>query len=154
MISDVDRRLRDTALTALRIAAGLAYFSHGAQKLFGWFGGFGPSHAAVDLTTRFGAAAVIETVAATLIVLGLFTRAAAFIASGEMAVTYFWMHWGQSGKMWWWENFGELPLLYSFIFLLYFAWGAGPVSLDAWLRRRRGARNSAPVAGVRQTGLS
>jgi uncharacterized membrane protein YphA (DoxX/SURF4 family) len=52
-------------------------------------------------------------------------------------VTYFWMHWGQSGQMWWWQNRGELPLLFAFIWFLYFAWGAGPISLDAWLRRRR-----------------
>ena len=148
MNTALDDRLRVTALTALRIAAGLAYFSHGAQKLFGWFGGFGPNGGAVDLMTRFGAAAVIETICATLIVLGLFTRPAAFIASGEMAVTYFWMHWAQSGKMWWWENRGEIPLLFAFIFFLYFAFGAGPVSLDASLRRKRNAPDA--VAGVRQ----
>lgn len=133
----LDARLRDTAHAALRIAAGLAYFSHGAQKLFGWFGGFGPSGGSVELMTRFGAAGVIEVVTGALIVLGLFTRPAAFLASGEMAVTYFWMHWTQSGRMWWWENRGELPLLYAFIFFLYFAWGAGPASLDGLLRRRR-----------------
>ena len=137
MSTDLDQRLRITSQTALRIAAGLAYFSHGAAKLFGWFGGMGPDGGAVDLMTRFGAAGVIETITATCIILGLFTRPMAFLASGEMAVTYFWMHWASSGKMWWWENRGELPLLYAFIFFLYFAWGPGPVSLDAWLRRRK-----------------
>jgi putative oxidoreductase len=140
MAENLDNKLRITAQTALRIAAGLAYFSHGAQKLFGWFGGFGPDGGTVELMTRFGAAGVIEVVTGACIILGLFTRPMAFLASGEMAVTYFWMHWGQSGQMWWWQNRGELPLLYSFIWFLYFAWGAGPVSLDAWLRRRKGAR--------------
>ena len=132
--AEFDAKFRTVAITALRIAAGLAYFSHGAAKLFGWFGGMGPN-GRVELMTRFGAAGIIETTCAVGIILGLFTRPLAFIASGEMAVTYFWMHWGQSGQMWWWQNHGELPLLYSFIWLLYSAYGAGPVSLDARLRR-------------------
>jgi len=135
--TDLDQRLRITAQTALRIAAGLAYFSHATQKLFGWFGGFGPEHGPAELMTRFGLAGVLETVFATCLILGLFTRSAAFLASGEMAVTYFWMHWARSGKMWWWQNFGEVPLLFAFIWFFFFAWGAGPISLDAWLRRRR-----------------
>jgi uncharacterized membrane protein YphA (DoxX/SURF4 family) len=53
-----------------------------------------------------------------------------------MAVTYFWMHWAQSGHMWWWQNRGELPLLFSFIFLYISAHGAGPFSLDARIGRR------------------
>ncbi len=134
MTTTTDQRLRDTAQTALRIAAGLTYFSHGAQKLLGWFGGFGDGGTA-DLMTRFGAAGVIETVAGALIVLGLFTRPAAFIASGEMAVAYFWIHSG-SGNVMWWHNRGEIVILYSFIWLLFAAWGAGPYSVDAWLRRR------------------
>jgi len=108
-----DQRLRDIAQTALRIAAGLTYFSHGAQKLLGWFGGFGDG-GTVDLMTRFGAAGVIETVAGGLIVLGLFTRPAAFLASGEMAVAYFWIH-GGGGELLWWQNRGEMVMLYSFI---------------------------------------
>ena len=132
-----DPRFRTVAQTALRIAAGLTYASHGGQKLFGFFGGMGPNHGTVELMSRFGAAGVIETVAGIGMVLGLFTRPLAFIASGEMAVAYFWMHWGGSGHMWWWQNHGELPILYCFVWLLFAAWGAGPVSLDAWLARRR-----------------
>ncbi len=134
MTTAIDQRLRDTAQTALRLAAGLAYFSHGAQKLLGWFGGFGDGGSA-DLMTRFGAAGIIETVAGALIILGLFTRPAALIASGEMAVAYFWIH-GGGGELMWWQNRGELVMVYSFVWLLFAAWGAGPYSLDAWLRRR------------------
>lgn len=134
---DSMEKLTAGAQTALRIAAGLAYASHGAQKLFGWFGGFGPEGGAADLVTRFGAAGVIETVCGAALVLGLFTRPVAFIASGEMAVTYFWMHWGQSGQMWWWANRGEVVLLYSFIWLFFASAGAGPFSLDARLFGRR-----------------
>ncbi len=125
------------AHTALRIAAGAAYFSHGAQKMFGWFGGFGDGGTA-DLMTRFGAAGVIETVAGACIILGLFSRPAAFIASGEMAVAYFWIHTGGSGQLFWWQNRGEIVMLYSFMFLFFATTGAGPHSVDAWLARRRG----------------
>lgn len=129
--------LHNVSTNALRIAAGAGYFSHGAAKLFGWFGGMGPNHGSVDLMTRFGAAGVIETTLGALLILGLFTRVAAFIASGEMAVTYFWIHWGGSGHMWWWENHGELPMLYSFIWLTYATFGAGSFSVDAWLAKRK-----------------
>jgi putative oxidoreductase len=138
---EILRGYRGVTLSAMRIAVGLAFFSHGGQKLLGWFGGFGEAGTA-ELLSRFGAAGVIETVAGALITLGLFTRAAAFIASGEMAVAYFWMHWGRSGEMWWWANRGETVMIFSFVFLFFAAWGAGPFSLDALLRRRSAAQPS------------
>ncbi len=139
MSNDFDQRFRSGAHAALRIAAGLTYFTHGAQKLLGWFGGFGSSGEAAQLMTRFGAAGVIESVAGFCIVIGLFTRPLAFLASGEMAVAYFWMHLGSSGQVWWWQNRGELVMVYSFVWLLFAAWGAGPCSVDSWLRKRGGA---------------
>jgi len=139
----LDQRFHTITHTALRIAAGLTFFSHGAQKFLGWFGGFGPEAGAADLMSRFGIAGTIETLGGALIILGLFTRPVAFIVSGEMAVAYFWMHWGRSGEMWWWANRGEVVLLYSFIWLLFAAWGAGPFSVDGWLKRRREARAAA-----------
>jgi len=137
VIAPLSDRYLPAAKAALRIAAGLAYWSHGAQKLFGWFGGSGPNGGAVDLMTRYGAAGVVEVVAGACIVLGLGTRLAAFLASGEMTVAYFWFHVGGSGQLFWWQNRGELVLLYSFIWLVYAAWGAGPLSLDGWLASRR-----------------
>ena len=139
MTEDFYRKWRTLAHSALRIAAGLTYFSHGSQKLLGWFGGVGPNGGAAELMSRFGLAGVIETVGATCLILGLFTRPVAFICSGEMAVTYFWMHWGGSGQLWWWQNHGEVPLLYSFIWFLFAAWGPGPFSLDAVLRKQKAA---------------
>jgi len=131
-----DRQWRSLAHSALRIAAGLAYFSHGAQKLLGWFGGFGPGGGSAELMSRFGIAGTIETVGGALLIMGLFTRPVAFITSGEMAVTYFWMHWGGSGQVFWWQNHGETPLLYCFIWFLFAAWGPGAFSLDAWIRKQ------------------
>jgi putative oxidoreductase len=142
------RNLTGAAQSALRIAAGLAYFSHGAAKLFGWFGGVGPDGGTVELMSRFGAAGVIETVCGAALVLGLFTRPLAFIASGEMAVAYFWMHWGQSGEIWWWQNRGELVMLFSFIWLFFAAAGAGPFSLDAW-RAGRGSDRPPTLSDIR-----
>ncbi len=122
--------LHDVAWTVLRVVAGVLIFSHGAQKMFGWFGGFGPDGGTADLLTRFGVAGVLETVGGVLIVLGLFTRPAAFLLSGMLAVAYFWVHFG-GGSIWWWENRGELAALFSFVFLFLAVWGGGPYSLDA-----------------------
>jgi putative oxidoreductase len=137
MSPEFEAKFRTTALTGLRVAAGAGYFTHGAAKLFGWFGGMGGPGKTVELMSRFGAAGVIEVICGACIILGLFTRPLAFIASGEMAVAYFWMHWGGSGKMWWWDNHGEIVMVYSFVWLLYAAYGAGPVSLDAWRKGRK-----------------
>jgi putative oxidoreductase len=140
-----EARLRDLTHTTLRIAVGLAYFSHGGAKLFGWFGGFGQAGTA-ELLSRFGAAGIIESTCGALIVLGLATRPAAFLASGQMAVTYFWMHWASSGDMWWWQNRGELPLIFCFVWLFFAVWGAGPFSLDA-LRKQRPDNLRQPQSG-------
>ncbi len=70
-----------------------------------------------------------------LIMLGLFTRAAAFITSGEMAVAYFTFH--QPGGFWPIQNHGEEPVLLCFVFLFLWANGAGSWSLDALIQKRR-----------------
>jgi putative oxidoreductase len=140
MIAPLNARFLPGTQAALRIVAGAAFFSHGAQKLLGWFGGFGPDGGTAELMSRFGAAGVIELVAGFCILIGFGTRLAAFIASGEMAVAYFWMHAAGRGSIWWWENGGETVMLFCFIFLVFAAWGAGPLSVDAQLsERRRGA---------------
>jgi putative oxidoreductase len=124
------------ALTLLRIVAAVLFFSHGAQKVFGWFGGMGPGGGAATLMSLMGAAGVIEVICATGIGLGLATRLLAFIASGEMAVAYFYSHVRSSHSLWWWENRGEVTILYCFLWLYFAAAGAGPISLD----RIRGKR--------------
>ena len=123
-------------LTALRIVAAVLFFSHGAQKLFGWFGGMGPGAGTANLMSLMGAAGVIEVVAGAGIALGLATRPLALIASGEMAVAYFWQHVRGSNSLWWWENRGELAVLYCFLWLYFAAAGAGPLSLDRMRGRR------------------
>jgi putative oxidoreductase len=76
-----------------------------------------------------GVAGAIEIVASGLVVIGLFTRVAAFIASGEMAFAYFMAHFPKSFFPL--VNGGEGAVLYCFIFLYIALEGAGPWSLDA-----------------------
>lgn len=148
MNEQLEERFRTFSHNALRIMVGLAFASHGAQKMLGWFGGFGADGGTAELMSRFGIAGTVELVGGLLIAMGLFTRVAAFIASGEMAVAYFWMHWAGSGDMWWWQNRGELVMIFCFVWLFFAAWGAGSFSVDAWLQRRRaGASDSGTTAG-------
>ena len=74
------------------------------------------------------AAGLIETVAGVLVTLGLFTRLAAFIASGEMAAAYFIGHLPKG--FWPVANMGEGAILFSFIFLYLAAAGPGAWALD------------------------
>jgi putative oxidoreductase len=137
-------QLRTIAQTSLRIGAGLMFFVHGAQKVFGWFGGMGPEHAAVPLMSQLGVAGVIEVVGSILLIIGLFVRPAALIMSGEMAVAFIKVHTLGHHDARWWVNGGELAALYALIWLYYAFAGAGPVSLDA-RRTVRPFEEAAPV---------
>lgn len=116
--------LQPYAYTALRIVAGFLFLCHGAQKLFGAFGGH-TSHVPLML-----AAGIIEFGAGVLILLGLFTRVAAFIASGQMAFAYFMAHGGLGQKFFPIVNGGELAVVYCFLFLFIACFGAGKFSVD------------------------
>ena len=123
----------------LRIVAGLLFICPGGMKLLGWFGGM---PAGVPMTALLYTAGAIELVGGALILLGLFTRPVAFLASGEMAFAYFMGHF-PSG-FWPIQNHGEPAVLFCFIFL--FLWGNGPgtFSLDHLIRSRRGGEATAP----------
>lgn len=112
------------ALSILRIVAGLLYLLHGTMKFFAFPAPF-PMH---PLPTMLVAAGVIEIVAGTLITLGLFTRAAAFIASGELAFAYFIGHAPQG--FWPILNKGEAAVLFCFIFFYLIFAGPGSWALD------------------------
>ena len=128
-------KLSDLALTALRIVAGFLFFCHGAQKLLGWFAEPGAQKMALAFPQLPWFAGVIELVGGGLILLGLLTRLAAFIASGEMAFAYFMVH-APNGPVPI-LNHGELAALYSFLFLFLAAHGGGPFSFDGAMRKRR-----------------
>lgn len=110
------------AYFALRVVAGFLFFFHGLQK-FGVLGG-----QAVGLNSLAGAAALIETIAGPLIMLGFLTVPTAFIASGEMAFAYFIVH--QPKARWPIENGGEVSVLFCFLFLFIATRGAGIWSAD------------------------
>ena len=120
------------ALSVLRIVAALLFLSHGLVKLAGFPPGAPPGPQ--PLMSLLGTAGVIETVSGLLILLGLFTRPAAFVAAGEMAVGYFMMHAPKS--VFPVANMGDPAILYCFIFLYLVFAGPGPWSLDAKLGRR------------------
>lgn len=118
----------------LRIFAGAILCQHGAQKLFGLFGGAGSTlHAPVFEMSLRGIAGPLEFLGGILIIVGLFTRVVAFILSGEMAAAYFLMH--SPNGFWPIQNRGELPVILCFVFLYIAATGAGIFSLD-YLRNR------------------
>jgi putative oxidoreductase len=117
-------------LGLLRIVAGLLFLAHGLVKLFGFPPGARPGQQ--EIMTLLGAAGLIELIAGALIVIGLFTRPAAFIAAGEMAVAYWMMHAPQSFYPV--VNMGDAAILYCFLFLYISAAGPGAFSLDAAMR--------------------
>ena len=125
-------RLAGPTHAVLRIVAGLLFFCHGTQKLLGWFGGLPPGVPLAGLTL---AAGVIEFVGGALIFFGLFTKPAAFVCAGEMAVAFFKAHF--PAAFWPLQNHGEPAVLYCFIFLFLWANGAGPWSLDRWIVKQR-----------------
>lgn len=139
-------RFAEPVYALLRIVAGFLFAFHGAQKLLGAFGGMDGNGATAPLVSLMGLAGVIELVGGLLILVGLFTSWAAFVASGMMAVAYFMAH--QSQGTWPIQNRGETAVLYAFVFLYIAARGSGIWSLDHALGLgRRGARTATRVPG-------
>ena len=119
-------------LSILRIITALLFIEHGLMKLIA-FPGPQPGVPA-PLPPLLLAAAWIEVVGGGLIALGLFTRAAAFLCSGQMAVAYFMAHASQG--FWPALNDGELAIFYCFVFFYLVFAGPGAWSLDAVVRKR------------------
>ena len=119
-------------LSVLRIVAGLLFLEHGTQKMLHF-----PPEAAGHypvLATLAGLSGLIELIGGALIMVGLFTRVAAFICSGEMAVAYFMVH--AHAGLYPIANKGELAVLYCFVFLYLVFAGGGSFGLDAAMRRK------------------
>jgi putative oxidoreductase len=130
------------ALVVFRVVFGLLFLCQGLTKLIGW-----PvvAHKAAVGEWPFYYAGWIELVTSVLIIAGLFTRLAAFIACGEMAFAYFTQHLPHGFFPI--ANGGELAVLYCFAFFLLIFAGGGVYALDA--RRGRWGSTAAP----RRTGL-
>ncbi len=118
-------------LSILRIVTGLLFLEHGAQKILH----FPPMPAAMaaaippNFMPIIMAAGIIELVGGVLITLGLFTRLAAFICAGEMAVAYWLVHVPRGG-FYPTLNGGDPAILFCFIFLFLAAAGPGPIAIS------------------------
>jgi putative oxidoreductase len=106
----------------MRIVFGLVFLMYGVQK-------FGMLASAPFLSWPFGIAGIIEVVCGVLITIGLLTKPAAFLASGEMAVAYFMVHFPNAPLPV--QNMGQPAVLFCFAFLYMAARGAGIWSADA-----------------------
>jgi putative oxidoreductase len=132
--------LTPVADLALRVAAGAFLIPHGAQKLFGWFGGYG-----LDATGQFFAAklglppalalvaGLIEFAGGLALALGLFTRVAAMLAFGLLAVAVLQVH--LAAGFFWTSGGYEYPLLWAILAGTYVVKGGGRYSLDAAIGR-------------------
>lgn len=139
-------RATPAALAVFRVVCAFMYTAAGTSKLTGW-------PVAAFTAPGVGSwpvwwAGLIETVAGTLILVGLGTRPAAFLAAGEMAVAYFTVH--QPLALWPIDpaqDYGEIAILYCFAFLLLVFTGGGAATLDAVAARRRVSPRAPTPAG-------
>jgi len=129
-------------LSAVRIAVGLLFFQHGAEKIWG----FADGRIDHNFATMHGFAGPLEVAGGALLILGLFTRTTAFILCGEMAVAYF-TRWAPRG-FWPISNGGEEAVICCFLFLWLVTAGPGPWSLDALIEQVR----EAPPMAVKTPG--
>jgi putative oxidoreductase len=118
-------RYSEPLYAIMRLVVGLLFAFHGAQKLFGAFGGESQVSNPMMLV-----AGLIE-IAGLLVAMGLWTSWVAFLASGQMAAAYFMAH--APGGLVPIVNKGELAVLYCFVFLYIAAKGSGRWSADAMM---------------------
>jgi putative oxidoreductase len=119
-------RWQSQLLAVLRIVVALLFLEHALIKLLGFPPGGKPG--LQDVGSFLWIAGVIELVTSLFVLLGLFTRAAAFVAAGEMAIAYWMVH----AKMGLYPavNMGEGAILFCFVFLYLAAAGPGAWSVD------------------------
>jgi putative oxidoreductase len=134
-IAPITTALSPLAEPLIRITAGLLLVPHGAQKLFGWFGGYG-----IEATGQFFAtklhlpaslalvAGLIEFFGGLMLAAGLFTRPIAALVAGMMAVAVLQVHLG-AGFFWTSGGF-EYPLFWGIVALAFMLRGGGRYSLD------------------------
>ncbi|WP_344356328.1 DoxX family protein [Streptomyces gobitricini] len=136
---------RPYVIGLFRIVVGLLFLCHGAASLFGVLGGAGGTGGTVPTGSWPGwYAAVIELVGGALVLVGLGTRAAAFISSGAMAYAYFKVH--QPMNLFPLQNGGELAAMYCWSLLLLVFTGPGALSLDSLFSSSRAdGRKREPV---------
>src|SRR5687767_13200445 len=127
MYTDSLTRFAPQVLSVLRIVAALLILQFGMAKLFGF--PYVEMFQGIQLFSLYGLAGTIELVGGALLLIGLFTRPAAFILSGEMAAAYFIGHFPKGFIPL--LNGGNEAVIYCFVFLYFFFAGPGPGSVDA-----------------------
>jgi putative oxidoreductase len=129
-------RWQPQLLAILRIVTGLLFLEHALIKLAGFPPGGKPG--LQDVGSFLWIAGVIELVTSVLVILGLFTRVAAFVAAGEMAIAYWMVH----AKMGFYPavNMGEAAILFCFVFLYLAGAGPGAWSIDSARMKREPIR--------------
>ena len=138
MTSPLESRLDSYApsvISLFRIVMGFLFTVSGTSSLFGWPVDYGDAPPIGSFPMWWAGA--IQLIAGLLITFGLFTRIAAFFASGEMAVAYFWQH--QPQGLLPIENGGEGAVMFCFAFFLLVFIGGGAFALDALRRRQQSA---------------
>ena len=130
-------RYQPQALGLLRLVSGYLFIMHGTTKLF--HVPYIEMFANVPTGSLFWFAGVIELVVGALLILGLFTRVAAFIGSGEMAFAYFIGHVSSNSSTVLLPilNGGELAVMWCFVFLYMATAGGGAFALDNVLNREQ-----------------
>ena len=125
-----------------RIGIALLFMQHGVQKLFGWLGGIDGQGGTAELASQLGVAGVLEFFGGFLILIGALTQPIAVVLFLEMVTAYVLVHVPMGPVPI--QNQGELALLYALSFVFLAANGAGPLSVDAAIARRR---RESPVTG-------
>jgi len=125
-------------LSLLRIVAGFIFLEHGTQKFLGFPAGEMAGQG-LAFSNPGHYAGIVEIACGLLVAIGLFTRPAAFLASGTMAVAYWYAH--APRNFFPVNNMGDAAILFCFVFLYLAAAGPGPWSVDAW---RSAAKPSQP----------
>jgi len=112
-IGEFCSRWSQPLLSVLRIMAAFLFMAHGAQKLFGFL--VPPGQPALAAFSFLWVGGVLEFFGGLALLIGLFTRAVAFVLAGEMAVAYFRVHAPQG--FWPVANKGDLAVLFTFVFI-------------------------------------
>jgi len=133
---------RNWAMVPLRLGVGLPLAAHGAQKLFGWFGGYGLHATAAFFGQNLGLHPALlwatlagcgEFFGGLLLLAGCATRFAALTTGIVMAVAVWAVHPGGFFA----PNGIEFPLALFLASLALLVSGGGALSLDAGLARPR-----------------
>lgn len=139
-VAPLTAKLSPLAEPLVRATTGLLLIPHGAQKLFGAFGGYGLEATGQFFATKLGLpasfallAGLIEVVGGLFLAAGFLTRPVAALVAGMMAVATFGVHWG-AGFFWTAGGF-EYPLFWGLVALAFVLRGGGRYSIDALLGR-------------------